>query len=500
MIHQCYCMTYDANGEGPFVGKCFYSCNPPNRLAEGTSNVIAIPYNASNVSLNDIFCRFWHRTGLMCGECKQGYAPPVYSFDLSCIECNPEVNILKYIIAALLGPTVFLLMILLLRIKITSGKLNTFIFVSQILSSPPVVRTVLYTLEFSDYPWAINIYVKLISSFYGIWNLDFFRPFISSICFSSLSTRQALGMDCIIAAYPLVLLIVLYVFIHLHSQNYRVVVFLWKPFHVCFTRCRQIWEIRNSVVDTFIAFVILSYSKILNVLFDVTYPIELYEPSDSDRHGPKYGTYYEASDNLFDKTKVGYFLLMTVTFFVFNLLPIILLCLYPTRCGRSCLGRGINRSSLQIFSDAFQGYYKDGTDGTRDLRFYPAVYFIARIVFFSIFSVTLTLYGFMAMTVFLMIIPLLVLVLQPYKKQFAKYNRFDAAMILILATITLSCTNASLVSKIQPSTTARDITLATVAIFVHIPLLYMAILLVQWIIQRRKSVSGTYKALINPDQ
>ena len=74
----------------------------------------------------------------------------------------------------------------------------------------------------------------------------------------------------------------LYVLIHMHDRNYRIVVFLWKPFHVCFTRCRQIWDIRNSVVDTFAAFVILSYSKVLNFLFDVNFPARLHGPSGTD--------------------------------------------------------------------------------------------------------------------------------------------------------------------------------------------------------------------------
>ena len=36
--------------------------------------------------------------------------------------------------------------------------------------------------------------------------------------------------------------------------------------------------------------------------------------------------------------------------------------------------RGIRGGSLVIFSNAFQGHYKDGTNGTRDLCFFPTVY------------------------------------------------------------------------------------------------------------------------------
>ena len=55
LIHDCYCMTYNADGNGPFVGRCFYSCFQPHRLADGTSDLIPIPRNISNSDLNDIF-------------------------------------------------------------------------------------------------------------------------------------------------------------------------------------------------------------------------------------------------------------------------------------------------------------------------------------------------------------------------------------------------------------------------------------------------------------
>ena len=39
--------------------------------------------------------------------------------------------------------------------------------------------------------------------------------------------------------------------------------------------------------------------------------------------------------------------------------------------------------------DAFQGHYKNGTNGTRDCRYLTAMYLLVRIVYFTIASVTL---------------------------------------------------------------------------------------------------------------
>ena len=499
LIHICYCMTYDKNGSGPFVSKCFFSCDYPDRLAGSTSSLIAIPCTASPQNLTHKFCSYWGREGLMCGDCKYGYAPRVYSFDMSCMPCNPDdlyINLIKYMSAALLGPTAFLLCILLLRIKITSGKLNWFIFFSQVVSSPFIARAVLTFTHFTKFPGIFRTYVRLSFSFYGIWNLDFFRPFMPGICFSSLDTRQAIALDGAIAVYPLLLLTVLYILINLHHKNNRIVVFLWKPFHVCFARCRQIWDIQNSVVDTFAAFILLSYSKVLNFVFDVGFPTRIYESS-----GKAYAeaVYYDASVRLYDKQHLLYLVVIAFMFLLFNIFPILILCCYPTRLGRTVMNRcGTSGGTLQTFSDIFQGYYKDGTEGTRDLRFFPAVYLLTRIVLIFIYSTVLTRYAFFAIPVVLVAVAMMVILLQPYKPQFARYNHIDAASILLLAMLTLTCNCMFAEPEIQGNFGIYYTLTVVLAVAMSLlPPLYVVLLLMHWIIRRIKSVSDTYQALVD---
>ena len=500
LVHSCYCMTYAADGRGPFVGKCFYSCIHPATLAANTSSLVAVPCTFSKENLTALFCGYWGREGLMCGDCISGYAPKVYSFDLKCMPCNPDdlyPNLAKYMTAALLGPTVFLLFILLLRIKITSGTLNWFIFFSQVVSSPFIARPLLVLLKLSDLPPFLYTYAKLCLSFYGIWNLDFFRPFMPEICFSSLDTRQAIALDGVIAVYPLLFLMVLYLFIHLHDRHYKIVVFLWRPFHVCFHRCRQMWDIRNSVVDTFAAFVILSYSKILNFVFDVGFPTRTYEPS-----GKPYteSVYYDASIRLSDGQHLPYLVLTVSVLLLFNVLPVLLLCLYPTRCGRRILRCCASNGTLQILSDAFQGYYQDGTEGTRDLRFFPAIYFLARIILIIIYSTTLTQYSFILISVFLMALATVVALLQPYKHQFSRYNRIDAASILLLSMLILTTACIMTEPQMQGFGVYSLVTVITAGVMSLLPPIYMGFLLLQWFFRRRNSISATYQALINRNQ
>ena len=61
--------------------------------------------------------------------------------------------------------------------------------------------------------------------------------------------------------------------------------------------------------------------------------------------------------------------------------PPLLLILYPTRLFRKCLACfGFQRwDILQQVMDTFQGWYKDGTEGTKDYRFFSAFFLVVRI-------------------------------------------------------------------------------------------------------------------------
>ena len=72
---------------------------------------------------------------------------------------------------------------------------------------------------------------------------------------------------------------------------------------------------------------------------------------------------------------------------------------------------------LQTFVDAFQGHYKDGTEpGTRDCRWFAAVYFLGRIIiFYIIFGITQDVVCYALAGISLLLIVLVTAMLQPYK-------------------------------------------------------------------------------------
>ena len=104
------------------------------------------------------------------------------------------------------------------------------------------------------------------------------------------------------------------------------------------------------------------------------------------------------------------------------------------RCFQRCLGHcGVRWHALHIFIDAFQGCYKDGTNKTRDCRYFAAVYLFLRLIFIIVFA-SIRNGMFCAVVILLLIgVAMLVARVQPYKAEFAAYNAIDSIFILALA-------------------------------------------------------------------
>ncbi len=117
-VLQSYCMTH-SDQLGTTVGHCILTF----------LHLYMTLYTASNVStLNDAMCGSLHRTGQMCGGCINGYAPPVYSYSLTCVDCfDYKYHWLKFIVTALLPLTIFYIAVLILRISALSPNLYYFV-------------------------------------------------------------------------------------------------------------------------------------------------------------------------------------------------------------------------------------------------------------------------------------------------------------------------------------------------------------------------------------
>ena len=175
-------------------------------------------------------------------------------------------------------------------------------------------------------------------------------------------------------------------------------------------RFRRQWNIRNSIIDVFATFLLLSDMGLLSESFDLLVPTKVF---DVDGSTVGYYLYYDATVEWFGKEHLPYAILALAVVFFLILLPMMLLLLYPMRCFQRCLTHcRLQSHALQIFSDAFQGCYKDGTEGTRDYRYFAAVYLIYRMFLFTVYALTLSVITYVVAVIMLTII---LAIFKPYK-------------------------------------------------------------------------------------
>ena len=316
---------------------------------------------------------------------------------------------------------------------------------------------------------------------YGFWNLDFFRALLPHhICLKA-DTLQVLALDYSIAFYPLTLIVVTYVLIEFHTYNFRFIVWIWRPIHRCFARFRQQWDIRTSIIDAFATFILLSNIKLLSVSFDLLTPTFVYNMNNT-----VVGTflYYDASVEYFGKKHLPYAILALFVVLIFILFPILLLLLYPMRCFQRSLGRcRVKWHALHIFIDAFQGCYKDGTNGSLDCRYFAGLYLLMRLILFILFALTHSAYYYAVGILVLIGVAMLLAIFQPYKAEFSTYNAVDSVFILTLAMWygTVLCLNIAAV-KIRRLLKTSAIVSFLVA---TLPLLYFGVVILHWICTRR---------------
>ena len=422
-VIDCYCATYNTSEELLEVGACIFNCENYN---SDTKSTIDFLYLNDELKI----CGSFNRTGTLCGRCLDGQYVSAYSFNLECKRCDNVVrNWFLYIMAAYLPLTLFYFVVLFFKVNVASGYLHPVALFSQAITAPPFSRVYLRSVRWNP---VVLHFTKVFGSFYGIWSLDFFRPFYSDLCLG-IGILPTLALDYVIAVYPLLLMIISYLLIVLYDRNYRVVTIMWRPFRFLFSLFRRNWDIRTSVIDAYATFFLLSYTKFLNVSFDLLAPTQVYHLNTyNSTH--TWALYYAGDVEYFGKEHLPYGILAIAVICVFVILPTVTLAFYPFTVFQKFLNLFPFRwHILHTFMDSFQGCYKNGTEpGTRDYRWFSVAYLVLRLICCTIFGLTLSsvFYPLCSLLIFFFII--ILAIFQPYKTSL--HFRINVALLSALTT------------------------------------------------------------------
>ena len=347
-----------------------------------TSNSSFQKYYHINFTVPEQICGELKRKGLLCSECYDGYGPAVYAFANECIKCHGSAfsRWALYLFVVLFPITVFYIIVITFNIQATSPPFTAYVLFCQTFAA----------LDRIYFPGGTKFAVRdssqvlllLARTLSGIWNLDFGRYILPPFCVSdSINSYHALFLDYIPGFYPMILIFFTCVLIELHSSNCKLVVLLWKPFHKCFVKVRRSWDPKASMINAFATFLLLSFSKTLFVSC-FSLQSEYIMTTDGQIYRP-HALFYNPNIDTLSYENFP-FILVSLSFSIaFVIVPTMTLCCYQfakkLHLDCCCCKQHI----VSMFLDAFQGHYKDGTDGTDgtyDWRFLSGLYPLLRVM------------------------------------------------------------------------------------------------------------------------
>ena len=424
------CMTYE-EGEGSFLGLCIsfraHGRNVSNRV------YLDLPENLTD--LNEYMCAPMKRKGMICSECIDDFAPAITSFGYQCSNCTDAwYGVPLFLVLEFVPITIFYLIIITFRFSVTSAPMTSFVLFSQLAAHLFTVFIILTAIIENEYGSGIIYFIKLVTSFYGIWNLDFFRYLVPPFCISPhLKLIHIFSLYYISAFYPLVLIGITWACIELHSRNFKPFIWIWGYMKKTSCCMRRQMDLKSTVIDVFATFFLLLYTKLLYTSFYFLIFIRV------ERNGSTFrvASGLDPSVDYFSKDHVPFAVIAILILIGPVLLPVILLSCYPIRAFRSLLQKckvsGHSRAAINLFVEKFYSCYRDGLSGGKDLRSFVFLPFFLR---FSIFIGTVLKSNLMFLFLHFLLFggaSLLIAMVQPYKRTYM--NIIDSLILAVLSLI-----------------------------------------------------------------
>ena len=471
-IHYGYWIGYDSNETEyglltaycPY-GFCFWE--------QEHSAQYLLPPNASREVLDAFVCGSY-RTGILCGECRNGSSAHYHSENLNCGNNDVcKVGWLLYILSELLPLTVIFVIVMIFNISFTSGATNGFIFFAQAMDSLQITAD-----GFIWFPYKVYVFTKAHRFIYRLFNLDFFSTNALSFClWEGATTLDVLAFKYVTVAYALLLVLVT-IFIMNSCNVYR-----WCPSF-------KVSTVKSSVIHGLSAFLIMCYAQCTKVSFYIL------EHTDLSSRGHVYNrnvVFRQGNIVYFHKEHLPYAIPALFCLIIIVALPPILLLIYPV-CYKVLalfkldeskythyISKFVPLSKMKPLLDSFQSCYKD------NCRFFAGLYFVYRFVLMASFISTNDPSKFYTILEIQLIVILgLHSLAQPYKKQW--HNVLDTLIFVNLATINgLTLYNYTRASSGMNFQHIIEVVSSIQLVLIYIPIIYMVGYVVAYFVPRIKA-------------
>ena len=407
-----------------------------------TSSFIDIPDDPNEVG--EYLCTQLNRTGVLCGECLPDYAVAVNSPTYECVRCNDTSQAKKvgdaftYILLTYGPITVLFMVIVLCNLNLASSAAAGFVLYAQIISSEFFDITA-YQLSYDQ---GVEVsqkrFQKAYIAIYGILNLRSFSFLRDPFCLinsKSFNILSVLCLDYAIAIYPIIVIIGVHLAFCCPCHKCE----RWCESQQLYQRCRQLSQSqttsvpRNRWVNSFVAFMILSYSKFGLASMKTLQSNKLFNATGDaiDHRVYVAGQLSYPADSSYLGYAIGAIFIAVLFVFLPPLLLLVIINLINWLTGKiEFLRKFWCGDKVHIYLNAFEGY-------KTNRRWFAGVYLLFRLIMFIVYCFTPTiLIQYLLQQILILSLIILVALLRPYEADF--YNYWDTILLFILGILNLS--------------------------------------------------------------
>ena len=367
----------------------------------------------------------------LCGSCSDpDYGIAINFPNFICAKCEPLKMFFKLL--KLLPVLIMMVILAVLHINIVNGNLNAFILYSQLV-----------TLQFPGHGYTGGVpniqliylnhyFLGIPLTVYSIWNHNFLTLYRDPFCIPNIRTATGvILLQYVIAACPLLFIIVSYTWIHCYNNGYRLVVYTTRPVHRLLAYFWRKCRIQPSLIDTYAGLLLLAYMRFLAVSAKLLQFIII------DAQSPS------PLETMLVHVVLG--AVAVLCLLVFVVLPMAVLFLYHLKIFQRFLTWcSLDRPGLHALVDAYQGCFKNSATDDRERRYFAGIHLLFRFCFIASFIVFQSPIIFRQQNLYLTslgtyevclsaVMVGLVLILQPYKQ--ITHNIIDFLMMFFMAVI-----------------------------------------------------------------
>ena len=433
-----YCMTYDNTSQELLTGYCNYQYH-----ARKKESRVYLTLPSSITELTEM-CKVHNQQGLLCGQCRNGYGVAINSLHKkTCTTCSSLHATGTSLLLIILPITIYYILIVSCRLNCVSGKfLGYTLFCQSFVVSLMLNNGFYYSIV--DSMGMLGQFALLFSiSLSGIWwYLRTLLYFVDPICFHrGMTSLQVFFIEFIYVLYPLVLIFVTWLCIELHARNFRLVVYLWKPFHKCCAGIRRNWSVSDSIVHAYATFFFLSFWGLIYASVSLLSSTDVY-----NINGTVISTVVilDPTVRSFSAEHLPYAITAIALLFFLGLCPTILLCLFSTRFFTKCCPlKPRTQLIVNTFVETFHNCYKDGLNETYDYRFLssaPMFLGLFTVVFGNVVALEFQwhMYFFALFSFALLLVSFAIAYVKPYKTSYMNFSlTFHTAIVGVLTCIVL---------------------------------------------------------------